>query len=57
MFVCDFTDENENAVPMRYRIERTDGVVITEDWVTIEELMITTTKLPAHGQMTYHLEW
>ncbi len=57
MFICDFDDENEHFVPMRYRIERTDGVVITDEWVTIDELLITSTYLPAHSEYTYHLEW
>lgn len=52
-----FTDNNPHEVPMRYRLECTDGTVISDEWVTLDELLLTIHCLPAHSEQTYHLEW
>jgi hypothetical protein len=55
--VGEFTDDNPYLVPMKYRLECTDGTVISDEWVTLEELFLTISCLPAHSEQTYHLEW
>ena len=55
--VGDFSDNNPYEVPMMYRLECTDGTVITDEWVSVEELYMTMTLLPAHSEKSYHLEW
>lgn len=52
-----FRDENPHLVPMKYRLECTDGTVISNEWVTLDELLLTISCLPAHSEKTYHLEW
>ena len=55
--VGEFGDDNPHLVPMKYRLECTDGTVISDEWVTLEELLLTIECLPAHSERTYHLEW
>ena len=52
-----FRDDNPHLVPMQYRLECTDGTVISNEWVTLDELLLTISCLPAHSEKTYHLEW
>ena len=52
-----FSDDNPYFVPMKYRLECTDGTVISDEWVTLEELFLSISCLPAHSEQTYHLEW
>ena len=55
--VGEFSDDNPHLVPMKYRLECTDGTVISDEWVTLEELFLSISCLPAHSEQTYHLEW
>ena len=55
--VGEFSDDNPHLVPMKYRLECTDGTVISDEWVTLDELLLTISCLPAHSEQTYHLEW
>ena len=55
--VAKFDDNNPHEVPMKYRLESSNGNVISDEWVTLDELLFTISCLPAHSEQTYHLEW